>query len=81
MQHLLRAKCPYRAHNGYWWTLDNHQIALPSEADLFSLLGLPVLAPNERSVERYQALFTGPNHRWGTPQAVIAPTTVQPTLF
>lgn len=55
---------PFRFEGGYGW-LGNAKLALPDEAALFALLGLPFLEPDNREFREYARLLGASDHAWG----------------
>lgn len=52
MQQLVRHNAPLRAKEGYW-TLHDRRLSTPAETDVFALLGMPYIEPDERDVSAY----------------------------
>lgn len=67
MTHLQSCAAPFHFQDGYGW-LGERKLALPNERDLFDLLGIPLLAPDNRYVPQYQRHLESDSHQWGQPQ-------------
>jgi hypothetical protein len=63
-------KAPFRVEDGQvWWndiTLD-----IPDEKAWFKLLGVPMVAPGQRSIETYTRLFEHEPHTWADPKQFV----------
>lgn len=77
---LHATKAPYRARDGYWWA-GEQMLATPTEADVFNLLGLPFIQPNERTPDLYQHFMQQINHCWGIPATIQSTGLQQKALF
>lgn len=83
MTQLKYQKAPYRPAGGYFRECDEHgeptgaTIRVAGEADLFRLLAMDSLAPNERTLEAYAAALKAPHwwaQEWDRVDVVAAPT-------
>jgi len=85
MTELGRRYAPIRFQEGHcWagsWTFDEKKrewsaanrikLRLRSEADVFAVLGMPVIPPEKRDVELYRKVLRHPKHKWGDPEQFI----------
>lgn len=84
MQYCSWKKAPYRAHNGYWWHGES-KLAIRGEHELFEMLGIPYLEPQQRTQEVYKRWLEKKSHEWGACPALAEvqeiPQTVQLSMF
>jgi DNA polymerase/3'-5' exonuclease PolX len=85
MQQLIYQKAPCRPAEGYFRECDaageptGARLRVAEERDLFALLGMPMLPPEARTLEAYQAALKPP-HWWGQAWDMVEePTEVLPT--
>lgn len=76
MNHLIAVNAPVRARNGEWWHGDQ-QLAIPTERDLFALLGLPEMPPAMRTEARYRRYLKAPDHAFPDPSPWYAPNPLE----
>lgn len=53
MTQMVMQRAPYRFKDGALW-LGDRRVAVRQEADLFKLLGMPYILPEQRTIEVYQ---------------------------
>lgn len=63
MSQMLERHAPYRCEGGYFQH-NGARLRVSTEAELFRLLGMPIIPPNERSVERYHREMGSPAWGW-----------------
>lgn len=76
MQQLIAQQAPYRPSEGYWQA-DGQRIRTAEEADVFALLNMPVLAPEQRTLDAYAKALMPPHwwaQEWTAVEVEAAPT-------
>lgn len=63
MSWLKRTNAPLRLRDGYWQWYDQ-RLATPDEKDVFALLNIPWIRPDQRTAERYGKYLNHPKHEW-----------------
>lgn len=71
VRRLNSHNAPFKLRKGAVW-VDDIQIPVRDEAAMFELLGIPYLAPSERTKAKYQMRMTAEKHTWGDPLALVA---------
>lgn len=82
MVELKRKRAPFAFTDGYGWA-GTRKLSLHSEAQLFALLGMPLIIPQDRNEQVYRQLMSDRWHEWGKPEDFFAPieTGAQAALF
>ena len=58
MTRLAQLDSPYRANEGYWWQ-DGKKLAIPTEKEMFRLLGMEWVRPSLRTADLYAHRMRG----------------------
>lgn len=80
MKWLKWKQAPIRAQEGAWWC-GNRRLAILTESDQFTLLGLPFIAPKDRTEALYKKLLNAPEHKWPDFSRFYAPDPEPPPMF
>lgn len=64
-----KPKPPFSIEKGALWQ-DDQRLAVRTEEEFFTLLGLPYMEPWQRSEAAYKTHFNAKTHAWGNPRAL-----------
>lgn len=63
MTWLKTNHAPIRSSEGYWWH-GEHRLLTPTEQDVFDILGIPFVPPEQREIATYRVRLNDPARQW-----------------
>lgn len=63
MTWLKTNHAPIKSHEGYWWHGERRLIT-PTEQDVFDILGIPFVPPEQREIATYRVRLNDPARQW-----------------